>query len=98
MIKKTILRSKGDRRTGRRWARKTFRMKTVADLPDRTSIGRLATALGVAMATVQHWINIGLRSQKQQNRRMIRKADLIAFLQATKRLKGGSRETTQATL
>ena len=82
-------RSKGNRRIGRRWARKTFRMKTVAALPDRTSIGRLATMLNVAMATVQHWIEIGLRSHKQKNRRMVRKSDLTEFLQATKRLKGG---------
>lgn len=86
---RTSVRSKGNRRIGRRWARRVFRMKTVAALPDRTSIGRLATMLDVAMATVQHWIDIGLRSHKQKNRRIVRRADLIEFLRATKRLKGG---------
>jgi hypothetical protein len=82
---------KKNRRIGRRWARRVFRAKTIGALPDQSSLGRLATRLGVAMATVQHWIKIGLRSAKKGNRRIVKKSDLAEFLRATKRLKGGKK-------
>lgn len=78
---------KKNRRIGRRWVRRRFRAATITGLPDKVSIGRLATMLGVAMATVQNWIKIGLHSHKQKNRRIVTRPDLIAFLILTGRMK-----------
>lgn len=82
---------KKNRRIGRRWARRVFRSATIKSLPEQSSLGRLAAMLNVAMASVQHWILIGLRSAKKGNRRIVKKADLVKFLRATKRLRGGEK-------
>lgn len=82
-----------NRRIGRRWARRRFRMEKLASLPERSGIGRLSAMLGVALATVQHWLEIGLRSTRRGNRREVRNRDLIRFLRASGRVeKGRSRK------
>lgn len=73
---------------GRRWARKRFSVSTIDGLPDRFNMMALSKALGISLATVQHWAEIGLKASKQTSRWEIRRADLKQFLFDTRRLIG----------
>jgi excisionase family DNA binding protein len=78
----------------RRWARKRFSAQTVNGLPDRSNMLALSRALGVSLATVQHWVEIGLVAHKQGSRWEIKRADLKEFMHETRRLIGGYPERT----
>ena len=77
---------------GRRWARRTFHEAVIGALPDRAGIGKLASTLGVALATIQHWLEIGLKSTRIENRREVRRKDLLAFLASSGRIKKGRKQ------
>ncbi len=72
----------------RRWARKRFSVQTIDGLPDRSNLMALSKALGVTLATVQHWVAIGLTAKKAGSRWEVKRADLKSFLMETKRLIG----------
>ena len=72
----------------RRWARRRFSVQTIDGLPDRSNLMALSKSLDVSLATVQHWVKIGLTAHKEGSRWEVKRADLKAFLMGTKRLIG----------
>ena len=57
----------------------------------------LSKSLDVSLATVQHWVKIGLDAHKEGSRWEVKRADLKAFLLETKRLIGAYPKRTDRT-